>query len=154
MHADPIEAEMGFGATNFTQGGVNLFTEANEGSSRLFREFNVGREGFVGWMGLGGSIFQWHPEHGIGFSFVPTALHVLDILNERGKKYQAEVLSCIENLSHRMHTLHITPSIRPPYSEASLVPRSIVFYVQIRASSNTCASSTSLLPNYQLEVIR
>ena len=99
MHADPIEAEMGFGTTNFTQGGVNLFSEANEGSSRLFREFNVGREGFVGWMGLGGSIFQWHPDHEIGFSFVPTALHVLDILNERGKKYQAEVLRCIENPS-------------------------------------------------------
>jgi len=98
MHADPIEAEMGFGTTNFTQGGVNLFVEAREGSSRAFREFNVGREGFVGWMGLGGSIFQWHPGHQIGFSFVPTALHVLDILNERGKKYQAEVLRCIESL--------------------------------------------------------
>ena len=96
MHTDPIEAEMGFGTTNFTQGGVNLFTEARKGSSRSFREFNVGREGFVGWMGLGGSIFQWHPEHEIGFSFVPTSLHVLDILNERGKKYQAEVLRCIK----------------------------------------------------------
>ncbi len=97
MHADPMEAEMGFGTTNFTQGGVNLFTEANAGSSRPFREFNVGREGFVGWMGLGGSIFQWHPDHEIGFAFVPTSLHVLDILNERGKKYQAEVLRCIKN---------------------------------------------------------
>lgn len=95
MHADPIEAEMGFGTTNFTQGGVNLFTEANLDSSRLFKDFNVGREGFVGWMGLGGSIFQWHPGHEIGFAFVPTALHVLDILNERGKKYQAETLRCI-----------------------------------------------------------
>jgi hypothetical protein len=62
------------------------------------REFSIGREGFVGWMGLGGSIFQWHPEHQIGFAFVPTALHVLDILNERGKIYQAEVLRCVENL--------------------------------------------------------
>ena len=97
MHANPLEAEMGFGTTNFTQGGVNLFTEAGKGSSRSFREFNVGREGFVGWMGLGGSIFQWHPDQEIGFSFVPTSLHVLDILNERGKKYQAEVLRCVEN---------------------------------------------------------
>ena len=33
-------------------------------------------------MGLGGSIFHWHPELDIGFSFVPTSLHVLDFLNE------------------------------------------------------------------------
>ena len=98
MHADPIEAEMGFGTTNFTQGGVNLFTKTSHESSKLVKEFNLGREGFVGWMGLGGSIFQWHPDHEIGFAFVPTALHVLDILNERGKIYQAEVLRCAEKL--------------------------------------------------------
>ena len=90
---------MGFGKTNFTQGGVNVFTETGPNSPRLAREFNVGREGFVGWMGLGGSIFQWHPGHEIGFGFVPTSLHVLDILNERGKVYQAEVLRCVERLN-------------------------------------------------------
>jgi hypothetical protein len=30
---------------------------------------------------------------------VPTSLHVLDFLNERGKKYQAEVLKCAGRLS-------------------------------------------------------
>ena len=89
---------MGFGVTNFTQGGVNLFTETSAKSTRLDRAFNVGREGFYGWMGFGGSIFQWHPRHEIGFGFVPTSLHVLDILNERGKTYQAEVLRCVERL--------------------------------------------------------
>jgi hypothetical protein len=98
MHADPVEAEMGFGVTNFTQGGVNLFTEVGAKSTGLDRAFNVGREGFYGWMGFGGSIFQWHPRHEIGFGFVPTALHVVDILNERGKTYQAEVLRCVEKL--------------------------------------------------------
>jgi hypothetical protein len=49
-------------------------------------------------MGLGGSLFQWHPEHDIGFAFVPTSLHMLDLLNERGKEYQAEVLRCVEAL--------------------------------------------------------
>ena len=39
-----------------------------------------------------------HPEHEIGFGFVPTALHLLDIVNERGKVYQAEVLRCVERL--------------------------------------------------------
>ena len=35
-------------------------------------------------------IFQWHPELEIGFAFVPTSLHILDLVNERGKVYQAE----------------------------------------------------------------
>jgi hypothetical protein len=99
MHDDPVEADMGFAPTNFTQGGVNLFKEAGPRSNALERALNVGREGFYGWMGLGGSIFQWHPRHQIGFGFVPTSLHVLDILNERGKTYQAEVLRCVERLS-------------------------------------------------------
>jgi CubicO group peptidase (beta-lactamase class C family) len=98
MHEDPIAANMGFGVTHFTQGGVNQFTEVSAKSSGIERAFNAGREGFYGWMGLGGSIFQWHPGHEIGFSFVPTSLHVLDILNERGKVYQAAVLSCVEKL--------------------------------------------------------
>ena len=46
-------------------------------------------------MGLGGSIFQWHPEDEIGFAFVPTSLHLFDGMNERGKVYQAEVLRCV-----------------------------------------------------------
>jgi CubicO group peptidase (beta-lactamase class C family) len=98
MHGDPIEAEMGFGTTNFSQGGVNLFTKVGPQGTRLARDFNTGREGFVGWMGLGGSIFQWNPEQQIGFAFVPTALHVIDILNERAKVYQAEVLRCVSKL--------------------------------------------------------
>ena len=67
-------------------------------STRSERDFNEGREGFYGWMGLGGSIFQWHPELDIGFAFVPTSLHVLDFLNERGKVYQAEVMKCVSQL--------------------------------------------------------
>jgi CubicO group peptidase (beta-lactamase class C family) len=98
LHDEPIAAEMGFGVTNFTQGGVNLFRESNSNSTTIDRAFNEGREGFYGWMGLGGSIFQWHPGHEIGFGFVPTSLHVVDILNERGKVYQREVLRCVEKL--------------------------------------------------------
>ena len=99
LHAEPVEADMGFCTTNFTKGGVNQFTATDANSGRVERDFNQGREGFYGWMGLGGSIFQWHPEHEIGFGYVPTSLHVLDILNERGKAYQAEVLRCIERLA-------------------------------------------------------
>lgn len=99
LHAGPSVADMGFAPTIFTQGGVNAFVPVGENASDLERSFNRGREGFFGWMGLGGSIFQWHPEHEIGFAFVPTSLHLVDILNERGKVYQAEVLRCVEALS-------------------------------------------------------
>ena len=115
LHANPLEADMGFAPTVFTQGGVNRFSEAAARGPGLARPFNAGREGFYGWMGLGGSIFQWHPEHEIGFAFVPTALHVLDILNERGKAYQAEVLRCIE----RSKPVRSEPA---PESAAALVP--------------------------------
>ena len=101
LHEEPVDAKMTFARTRFTQGGVNEFRETNARSSAMEVAFNFGREGFYGWMGLGGSIFQWHPGHEIGFGFVPTALHVLDILNERGKVYQAEVLRCVRALEEQ-----------------------------------------------------
>jgi len=94
-HDHPVTAVMGgILVTRFTQGGVNSFIPCTSNSTRAERDFNEGREGFYGWMGLGGSIFQWHPALDIGFAFVPTSLHALDLLNERGKRYQAEVLKC------------------------------------------------------------
>ena len=99
LHHAPVESDMGFGTTNFSQGGVALFGNVPEQSTRLDRGLNVGREGFYGWMGLGGSIFQWHPDTQIGFAYVPTSLNVLDFVNERGKAYQTEVLKCVEAIA-------------------------------------------------------
>ena len=98
LHAYPLAADMGFVTTSFTQGGVALFSEPAPRSSRIEKALNTGREGFYGWMGLGGSLFQWHPSLKIGFGYVPTSLNVLDLVNERGKTYQAEVLNCLEKL--------------------------------------------------------
>jgi CubicO group peptidase (beta-lactamase class C family) len=98
MHAEALHADMGLMDTHFTQGGVNEFQMIGSDGRHLDRAFNAGREGFFGWMGLGGSIFQWHPRHDIGFAYVPTSLNILDFLNERGKAYQAEVLRCVERL--------------------------------------------------------
>ena len=36
-----------------TSGGINKFHE----------EGGVGRDGYYGWHGYGGSVFQWYPEH-------------------------------------------------------------------------------------------
>ena len=99
MHEQPVKAIMGSVlTTRFTQGGVDCFTPCTADSTRAERDFNEGREGFYGWMGFGGSIFQWHPGLDIGFAFVPTSLHALDFFNERGKRYQAEVLKCVAKM--------------------------------------------------------
>lgn len=98
LHDAPLEADMGVMSTCFTQGGVALFHETSGKSTLLEQGLNDGREGYYGWMGLGGSLFQWHPQYKIGFGYVPTSLNVLDLVNERGKAYQAEVVRCIEQL--------------------------------------------------------
>ena len=95
LHAEPITRDMNI-QTSFTQGGVAYFSKANTGAGAMNRALNQGREGFYGWMGLGGSIFQWHPEKQISLAFVPTSLHLLDLVNERGKTYQTEVLRCVD----------------------------------------------------------
>jgi len=98
LHDAPLDADMGVMSTCFTQGGVALFHETSGKSTLLEQGLNDGREGYYGWMGLGGSLFQWHTQYKIGFGYVPTSLNVLDLVNERGKAYQAEVVRCIEKL--------------------------------------------------------
>lgn len=96
LHAAPVERDMVIMSSSFTQGGVAQFREADAAKGLLEAGLNAGRGGFYGWMGLGGSVFQWHPEHRIGFAYVPTALNVIDLFNERGKSYQREALRCVE----------------------------------------------------------
>ena len=94
LHAEPVRRPMGM-ETTFTQGGVAHFGPHSRNPHRIVRALNLGRDGYYGWMGLGGSIFQWHPERRIGFAFVPTSLHVPDFVNERGKAYQALAVDCL-----------------------------------------------------------
>ena len=53
------------------------------------------REGFYGWMGFGGSVFQWHPELEIGFAYTPTLLAWYDINNTRGGELQKVMVECV-----------------------------------------------------------
>lgn len=73
--------------TYFTQGGINKFSE----------EGGVGRDGYCGWHGYGGSVFQWYPELRIGFGYTPTLLHWFDMTNGRGRLLQQEVVKCVKN---------------------------------------------------------
>merc|ERR1719411_1294064 len=74
LHSEATHATI-FGVmdTNFTQGGVNKFEE--EG----------GRDGYYGWFGYGGSVFQWHPDLKISFAYTPPLLHWADAGNTIGR---------------------------------------------------------------------
>lgn len=98
LHAQPVQRNMMSMNTTFTQGGLATFRQPDADDTALDIGLNSGREGYYGWMGLGGSIFQWHPERKVGFAYVPTSLNVSDIVNERGKAYQAEVVNCLESI--------------------------------------------------------
>merc|ERR1719414_1727858 len=54
--------------------------------------------GFVGWMGLGGSIFQWQPRKQVGFAYVPSLVDWTDLANIKGMNLQACVMRCIEKV--------------------------------------------------------
>ena len=67
--------------TNFSQGGLNIY-----------------EDGWVGWMGLGGSLLQWHPELRISFAFVPSFLDWSDLDNARAKTLQVRLKVIVKNL--------------------------------------------------------
>jgi CubicO group peptidase (beta-lactamase class C family) len=54
---------------------------SDEVSETLNHSIHNNREGWYGWMGLGGSILQYNPEYKIGFGYVPTDLVFLDFGN-------------------------------------------------------------------------
>ena len=88
LHSEATHAPI-FGVvdTNFTQGGVNKFEE------------DGGRDGYYGWFGYGGSVFQWNPDLKIGFGYTPTLLHWQDpFTNHKGRLLQQEVVKCVQNL--------------------------------------------------------
>lgn len=96
FHANPKWAtEGGAMNTNFTQGGVNKFFLEDEASSSLNWYEDGKRDGFYGWMGFGGSVFQWNPQHQIGFAYVNKNAQATDILNGRGSLLQQSVLNVV-----------------------------------------------------------
>ena len=82
--------------TNFTQGGINIFDSVKDKTGRF--KHNELRKGFNGWMAFGGSVMQWHPEHKIGFAYIPTFLCTEDPGNKKGALLQKAVVECIENI--------------------------------------------------------
>jgi len=99
IHANPVNRKMTLFNTAFTQGGLAQFGDLDDSPKSLTAALNNGREGFYGWLGYGGSVFQWHPELRIGFAYVPTSLNALDFFNQRGTSYQQETVRCVRALA-------------------------------------------------------
>jgi len=96
LHANPIvrvDATMSGCRTEFTQGGVNKF-EDYEDDKMGERVLKSGRAGFVGWMGFGGSVMQWHPSLDMGFGYTCTLLTWWDLANTKARKLQKEAVKC------------------------------------------------------------
>jgi hypothetical protein len=55
------------------------------------------RNGWYGWQGYGGSVMQWHPEHKIGFAYVPNDFNGFDFSNMRAAKLQSMVVNIVTN---------------------------------------------------------
>ena len=77
MHSYPLKKKMYFFEkvlginTKFTRGGVNLYDKDMQIPAFL-KIYN----GFERWMGMGGSILQWHREKRIGFGYTCNYLEI------------------------------------------------------------------------------
>ena len=77
----------------FTNAGWNAFGELPKGE---------GRDGWVGWLGVGGSVLQWFEggQYRIGFGFCGTNMHLIPT-NERALSLQNAVQTCCAALFHQ-----------------------------------------------------
>lgn len=60
------------------------------------KQISTGREGYIGWMGMGGSIMQWNPELDVGIAYVTFDLLPMDSNNTRAKSLQIALKQCID----------------------------------------------------------
>jgi CubicO group peptidase (beta-lactamase class C family) len=78
--------------TSFTNAGWCVFD-----NSRL----GPGREGYVGWLGAGGSVLQWRPDLRIGFGYAASRMEISP-RNLRGEVLQAMVAECAAREQYEM----------------------------------------------------
>ena len=93
LHSEATVGTMLGYENHFTQGGVASWTGKDV------------RAGFFGWMGYGGSCFQWHPELQISFAYVPCLLiPSLTSRDERNRAraLQVELVKCVTELLNQI----------------------------------------------------
>lgn len=99
MHAHPTESRdacfdvPAISPTNFARGGVDVF-KVNSGDPAWVRRESARRAGFVGWLGMGGAVMQWHPELRVGFAFTTDLLAWHDARNSSAARLQEQVARC------------------------------------------------------------
>ena len=96
LHGNPtvqVDSSMSNCRTEFTQSGVNMFNDYPDDIMGE-RVMKSGRNGFVGWMGFGGSVMQWHPRLNLGFGYTCTLLTWWDLANSKARKLQKEAARC------------------------------------------------------------
>lgn len=103
MHSEPVlrdklQYAKGQLRNEFTKGGFCKFNQelVRENPSHLESDFHNDRTGYYGWMGLGGSILQWNPEHKISFAYVPRLYNFIDMYNTKGGQIQEILMKCIQ----------------------------------------------------------
>ena len=76
----------------------NAYWTSKHYTEPLDKALHLYRKGYHGWMGYGGSIFQWEPELQIGFGYVPLDLFPLDFMNTKGSTIQKAMREAVLNL--------------------------------------------------------
>ena len=61
--------------------------------------YDGSRDGYWGWMGAGGSVFQWNSDLNVGFAYVPGLFQMNDAFNLRGAKLQEAVSNCVKKIN-------------------------------------------------------
>ena len=80
--------------TNFTQGGFNLWESEYQTVFPMF-------DGFIGWGGLGGSLFAWNPEKKLGIAYThnaPMRESPLGAKDPRCVRSVRAVMACLDKL--------------------------------------------------------
>ena len=104
-------------ANYFVRGGVSVERLPSRPTDADRRDL-AGLDGYHGWGGYGGSQMQWHPEEKIAFAFVPNFLFWIDIGNERGRRLQRLVLTCVRDIKAAASLTSEAESASPTVSEA------------------------------------
>jgi len=78
--------------------GKCAFRHHESDRAPLTKDIQGGREGYVGWAGGGGSIFQWFPQLGISLAYVPSRMAWYDAGNRKGADLQQAVADAVRKL--------------------------------------------------------
>ncbi len=78
-----------------------LLPSLHEDDNEYSRKLKEDRQGYLGWGGFGGSLFQWHPDLKIGFGYVPSRSNWYDFANLKSGELQAVVTKCAEESNNK-----------------------------------------------------